>query len=202
MRLYHSATSPYVRKVVVLLIETGQQGDVTLVPATGHPLDPGTLPLAQNPLGKVPCLERNDGPALYDSRVICRYLDARAGGRLYPPPPQLWDTLTLEATADGILDAAILMRYETHVRAADTMSPEWAEAQWKKVTRTVDAVEARWMAHLKGPPDMGHIALACALSYVDFRHGARSWRDGRPDLALWYAGFAARDSMVATAPSV
>ncbi len=200
MRLYHSATSPYVRKVMVLLIETGQQSDVALVPATGTPLDPGTLPLAQNPLGKVPCLERDDGPALYDSRVICRYLDDRAGQRLYPDPPRLWDTLTLEATADGILDAALLMRYETHVRAADKRSPEWADAQWLKIARTVDAIEARWIAHLKGPLDMGQIALACALSYVDFRHHVRGWRTGHPGLARWHEAFADRDSMVATAP--
>jgi glutathione S-transferase len=202
MRLYHSATSPYVRKVMVLLVETGQHDDVILVPATGHPLDPGTLPLAQNPLGKVPCLERDDGPALYDSRVICRYLDAHAGGGFYPAPPRLWDTLTLEATADGILDAAILMRYETHVRAADRMSPEWIEAQWQKIARTADAIEARWMAHLKGPLDMGQIALGCALAYVDFRHDVRGWRTLRPELARWYEAFAARDSMVATAPPV
>jgi glutathione S-transferase len=202
MRLYHSPTSPYVRKIVVLLIETGQQSDVTFVPSAGTPLDPGTIPITQNPLGKVPCLERDDGPTLYDSRVICRYLDHRAAGRLYPSAPRLWETLTLEATADGILDAAVLMRYETHVRAADKMSHEWIEAQWQKIARTLDAIEARWMAHLKGPMDMGQIALGCALGYLDFRNAARDWRNGHPDLARWNAIFAHRDSMVATAPPV
>ncbi len=200
MRLYHSATSPYARKVVVLLIETGQQADVTLVPASGTPLDPGTLPLARNPLGKLPCLERDDGPALYDSRVICRFLDHRGGGRFYPAPPRLWDTLTLEATADGMLDAAILMRYETHVRPEPSRSDAWNEAQWSKIARALDSVEARWMPHLTGPLDMAQIAVGCALGYLDFRHGARVWRDGHPALTAWHAAFAARASMAATAP--
>ena len=201
MRLYHSPTSPYVRKVMVLLLETGQADDVTIVPAHGTPLDPGSMPLAQNPLGKLPCLERDDGPSLYDSRVICRFLDHRAGGRLYPAPPRLWDTLTLEATGDGILDAALLMRYETHVRPEPSRSPEWAEAQWDKVTRALDALEVLWLSHLNGPLDMGQVAVACALGYVDFRHGARNWRNGRDALARWYDAFAQRPSMAATLPA-
>ena len=87
MRLYHSPTSPYVRKVMVLLHETGQIADVELIPATGTPVDPGSMPLALNPLGKIPALERGDGPALYDSRVICRFLDDRAARGLYPGAP-------------------------------------------------------------------------------------------------------------------
>lgn len=200
MRLYHSPTSPYARKVVVLLHETGQADAVTLVPATGTPVDTGTMPLAQNPLGKLPALERDDGPALYDSRVICRYLDDRAGGRLYPPAPRLWDTLTLEATADGIVDAAILMVYETRVRSEGQRSPEWVEGQWSKVSRALDAIEARWISHLVGPLDMGQVAVGCALGYLDFRHADRGWRQGRPGLAGWLDSFAARPSMAGTAP--
>jgi glutathione S-transferase len=200
MRLYHSPASPFVRKVMVLLIETGQAESVTIVPAHGHPLDPGTMPLAQNPLGKVPCLERDDGPSLYDSRVICQFFDHRAGGRLYPAPPRLWDTLTLEATGDGMLDAAVLMRYETHVRPEGARSDQWADAQWAKVARALDSIEVLWMSHLNGPVDMGQVAVGCALGYLDFRHGARNWRAGRDALADWYAAFSQRPSMVATAP--
>lgn len=200
MRLYHSPNSPFVRKVVVLLAETGQADAVTLVPASGTPLDPGTMPLAQNPLGKIPCLERGDGPALYDSRVICRFLDDRAGGRLYPPPPRLWGTLTLEATADGIMDAAILMVYEERVRPEALRLRDWVEGQWAKVARALDALEARWLSHLHGPLDIGQIAVACALGYLDLRHAARDWRRGRDGLAAWAARFAERDSMKATAP--
>jgi len=200
LRLYHSPASPFVRKVMVVLTETDQLADVTLVPAAGTPLDPGTMPLARNPLGKIPCLERDDGPSLYDSRVICRYLDQRAGGGLYPPAPRLWETLTLEATADGILDAAVLLRYELAVRPGPARSAEWAEAQWQKVARALDALEARWMPHLAGPLDIGQIAVACALGYLDFRHDGRHWRNGRPALAAWNETFAARPSMLATRP--
>ncbi len=201
MRLYHSPTSPYARKVTVLLAETGQTGAVTLVAAAGTPLDTGTMPLAHNPLGKIPALERAEGGALYDSRVICRYLDDRAGGQLYPPAPRLWDTLTLEATADGILDAAILMVYEARIRPEPLRFGDWSEGQWAKITRALDTVEDRWLAHLAGPLDIGQIALGCALGYLDFRHGGRDWRHGRSGLAAWYAGFAARDSMRATEPA-
>lgn len=200
MKLYHSPTSPYARKVTVLLMETGQAGDVTLVATAGTPVDTGTMPLAQNPLGKIPALERPDGPALYDSRVICRYLDDRAGGRLYPAAPRLWETLTLEATADGILDAAILMVYEWRVRPEDRRFDPWVEGQWGKIARALDTIEARWMGHLAGPLDIGQIAVGCALGYLDFRHGARDWRAGRPALAAWAAAFAARPSMAATVP--
>lgn len=201
MRLYHSPASPYVRKVMILLIETGQLADVTLVPASGNPLDPGSMPLTQNPLGKIPCLERPDGPALFDSRVICRFLDDRAGGRLYPAAPHLWETLTLEALADGILDAALLMRYETHVRTEASRSPAWIEGQWAKIARALDTVEGRWIGHLNGPFGMGHIALACAAGYLDFRHAARDWRSGRTLLSQWEDRVAARESLASTVPT-
>ncbi|MDE3028334.1 MAG: glutathione S-transferase [Paracoccaceae bacterium] len=200
MRLYHSPTSPYVRKVMVLLKETGLEGSVTLVPAAGTPVDAGTMPVAQNPLGKIPALERADGPAIYDSRVICRYLDDRAGGKLYPTGPRLWETLTLEATADGILDAAILMVYEARLRPEDKRYAPWVDGQWAKIARALDALNGHWMSHLAGPLDMGQVAVACALGYVDFRHADRHWRLGREALADWYTRFSARDSMKATMP--
>lgn len=200
LTLYHSPASPYVRKVMVVLHETGLVGEVSLVPAGGTPVDPGTVPLALNPLGKVPLLARPDGPALYDSRVICRYLDDRAGGGLYPAAPRLWDTLTLEATGDGILDAALLMVYETRVRPEEARHAPWVEGQWAKIARALDVLEERWTAALAGPLDIGQIAVGCALGYLDLRHDARSWRTGRPILTAWAARFAARPSMEATQP--
>jgi glutathione S-transferase len=186
--------------VKVVLVETGLIDKVELVAVGGTPLDPGTMPVAQNPLGKLPVLARADGPALYDSRVICRYLDDLGGGRLYPGKPRLWDTLTLEATAHGISEAALLMTYEVRVRPAEHRLEAWIEAQWAKVARALDAVEARWMAHLAGPLDCAQIAVGCALGYVDVRHGTRQWRAGRPALAAWEARFAQRPSMQATRP--
>lgn len=200
MRLFHSPTSPYVRKVMVVLHETGQLADVVIVPAAGTPVDATHMPLAQNPLGKIPALERPDGPALYDSRVICRFLSQRAGAKLYPTGAREWDALTLEATADGILDAAILMVYEWRVRPEERRMPEWVEGQWAKISRALDTLETRWMSHLNGPLDIAQIAVACALGYLDFRHADRTWRDGRPALAGWYTAFSARPSMIATQP--
>ena len=200
MKLYHSATSPYVRKVMILLLESGRAGEVTLVPATGTPVDPGSMPVAQNPLGKLPALERDDGPALYDSRVICRYLDDRFGAGLYPAAPRLWDTLVLEATGDGMLDAALLMVYESRVRPEERQHSPWVEAQWGKIARALDALEGRWLSHLAGPLCIGQVAVACALGYLDFRHDVRQWREGRPGVAAFAARMAVRDSLKATMP--
>ncbi|WP_083800634.1 glutathione S-transferase [Rhodobacter ferrooxidans] len=200
MRLYHSPTSPFVRKVMVLLHETGQLSQVSLIAAVGTPVDAGSMPLAQNPLGKIPALERDDGPALYDSRVICRYLDGLAGAGLYPEAPRLWDSLTLEATADGMLEAAVLMVYETRLRPEDKQFAPWVDGQWAKIDRALDALESRWIDHLGGALDIGQIAIGCALGYLDFRHSARDWRARRPDLAAWEAGFSGRASMLATQP--
>ena len=200
MRLFYSPTSPYARKVVVLLAEVGQTAAVELVLASGTPIDTGTAPLAQNPLGKIPTLEREGAAAVYDSRVITRYLDDHFKAGLYPQGPRLWETLTLEATADGMLDAAILMVYETRVRPEEKRFAPWVEGQWGKIERALDALESRWMSHLHGRLDIGQIAVGCALAYIDFRHGGRAWRKGRPLLAAWEAVFAARDSMKTTVP--
>lgn len=200
MKLYHAPASPFVRKVMVLLHEAGAADRVTLVPAAGSPLDPGTMPVDRNPLGKIPALERDDGPTLYDSRVITRYLDDLLQARLYPAAPRLWDTLTIEATGDGIAEAAVLMRYEMYVRPEPTRSPAWVEAQWQKIDRALSALEDRWMSQLSGPLDMGQIAVGCALGYLDYRHADRLWRDSHPALAGWYEGFDARPAMRATAP--
>lgn len=201
MRLYHSATSPFVRKVMVTLHETGQLDRVELVPAAGTPVAPGTMPVAQNPLGKVPTLEREDGPALYDSRVINRYLDTLAEGGLYPDAPRLWETLTLEATGQGISESAVLIVYEDRTRDASERSTAWVDGQWAKVARSLDTLEDRWLAHLAGRIDAGQIAVGCALGYLDFRLDARQWRSGRPGLAAWFERFGERPSMVATRPA-
>lgn len=201
MKLFHAAASPFVRKVMMVLHETNQLADVEIVAAYGTAIDPATMPLAQNPLGKLPTLERSDGPAIYDSRVICRYLDARAGGALYPSGNRLWETLTLEATADGIMEAAQSMVYEGRVRPAEYQYPVWVDAQWDKASRAIDDLNTRWISHLSGPLDMGQIAVACALGYVDFRLNDRNWRRGNSALADWFEGFSARDSFQATLPT-
>ncbi|WP_208347883.1 glutathione S-transferase [Pseudaestuariivita rosea] len=197
MKLLLAGPSPFVRKVLVLLHETGQMGDVELQKVAANPADPDPNLTAVNPIGKIPALVRDDGPAIYDSRVICRYLDARVHAGLYPET-HLWETLTLEATADAIMEAAVLMVYEKRFRPEKIQSEEWLEAQWAKVSRAVSVVNTRWMSHLSGSLDAAHIAIACALAYLDFRHDDRSWRHGNDALTDWYARFADRDSMKAT----
>jgi glutathione S-transferase len=199
MKLVYSPASPFVRKVLVCLDETGQTDDVELVQVKTSPVATADEVASANPLGKIPALIRTDGPAIYDSRVITRFLDARAGGGLYPDA-RIWETLTLEATADGIMDAAVSITYETRLRPADKVFDGWMDAQWAKVTRALDALEGRWMSHLSGPLDMGQIAVCCALGYLDFRHDARNWRQGRVALAEWHARFAERPAMAATQP--
>lgn len=199
MKLFSSPSSPYVRKVLVLVAEIGLEG-IELISATGTPVAPDAGVIERNPLGKIPALCRDDGPTLYDSRVICQFLDATAGGRLYGEGPRRWDTLTVEASADGILDAAILMRYETVIRPEEKRYAPWVEGQWSKVDRALDALETRWIDHLNSPLDMGQIAVGCALGYLDFRFSSRDWRKGRARLASWEAAFSTRPSMVATRP--
>lgn len=200
MKLISSGTSPFVRKVHVLLHETGQMDDLEIVIAPTSPFDTAPEVASANPLGKIPALIRDEGPTIYDSRVICRFLDDRAQSNLYPQG-RLWETLTLEATADGIMEAAILMLYEHKLRPAEAVLDTWVDAQWDKIARAVDALNARWISHLRGPLDMGQIAVGCALAYLDFRHDARGWRKGNDALDDWFALFSQRDSMKATQPA-
>jgi glutathione S-transferase len=200
MKLLKAGPSPFVRKVLVTLHETGQTDAVETVDVTASPMGSDASLAAANPLGKIPCLIRDDAPALYDSRVICRFLDTRAGAGLYPEG-RLWNVLTLEATADGMMEAAVLMVYEARFRPEDRQYPEWVEGQWGKVSGALDALNARWMSHLHGPLDMGHIAVGCALGYLDLRHELRNWRHGHDALAAWYKKFAERASMQATEPA-
>jgi len=199
MQLFYSVTSPFARKTIVTLHETGQLDDVELLSVVGTPLDASGMPTAHNPLGKIPALTRPDGPAIYDSRVICRYLDARAKAGLYPQE-NLWEVLTLEATADGIMDAAVLMAYETRCRPDTMHFTDWIDGQWDKISRALDGVSNRWGSQLAGPLDMGQIALACALGYLDLRHDDRGWRKGRDGLDDWFATFVQRPAMQKTRP--
>ena len=199
MQLIASPLSPFVRKVRVLLHEVGLDDRVTVVNLATTPLETDPNAASANPLGKIPALVREGGATLYDSRVITRYLDDMAGGGLYPQT-RLWEVLTLEATAEGIMEAALAMTYEARFRPEEMQYGPWVEAQWAKAARALDAVEARWMSHLRGPLDMGQIAVGCALAYLDFRHDDRGWRKGNDALDDWFAVFAQRDSMVATRP--
>ncbi|WP_296421273.1 glutathione S-transferase [Pseudooctadecabacter sp.] len=200
MHLIMSPPSPYARKCRVMLRETGLIERVEEVQVSSSPLKSAAEILAANPTGKIPALVRADGPAIYDSRVITRYLDDQADAGLYPAR-SLYELLTLEATADAIMDATVGMVYEVRLRPETRQSPEWLEAQWGKADRAIAAINSRWMSHLTGPLNAAQIAVGCALAYVDFRHADRNWQAGNETLAKWQADFAARPAMVETNPA-
>ena len=202
MKLYTNPASPFVRKAAVVAHEVGCWDKIESIPVGGMPTQPESLLESDNPLGKIPTLVPDSGPHIYDSRTICRYLNDVAGARLYPEPPRLWEALTLEATGDGIMEAAVLMVYEFRCRDEAIRSAEWVEAQWSKIARTLDAFEADWMEYLSGPLDIGHISVGCALGYLDLRHDKRNWREGKNALSNWFAELSERVSMKETFPSL
>lgn len=202
MKLYTSPTSPFARKILILIAESGLAGQVEIIETRGAPVGEPPALAKDNPLGKIPTLILGDGTALYDSRVITRYLDDLSGAGLYPTDARQWPVLTLEALADGMNDAAVLMSYERMMRPEAHRWSDWIEGQWAKVDRALTMLEARGTAQLEGPLDIGQIALGAALGYLDLRHGARNWREGRPQIAAWFATFDARPSMRQSAPPV
>ncbi|MFK7761890.1 MAG: glutathione S-transferase [Roseobacter sp.] len=202
MKLYHSPASPFVRKVCVLLHELGKADAVELATITTTALESDADLMAANPLARIPALQRPDGATLYDSRVITTYLNDLYDGNLYRENAARWETLALEATGDGMMDSAVSMVYETRLRPEEMQSEAWTEAQWSKVNRAIGVLNARWISHLSGPVTMGHVSVACALSYLDFRMDARNWRHGNEALAKWHEEFDSRPSMQATRPPI
>jgi glutathione S-transferase len=201
MKLRHSPTSPYVRKVMVVALETGLASRIELVPTSVAPTQPNPEYQRENPLVKVPALTTDDGAVLYDSRVVAEYLDGlHQGAKLFPAAgPARWTALRRQALADGILDAAVLTRYETFLRPEAKRWDDWVEGQMRKVRGALDALEGE-AAGLGDRLDIGLVAIGCALGYLDFRYAELGWRQGRPSLAGWYEGFAARPSMRETMP--
>lgn len=198
MTLRASPTSPYVRKVRAMLIETGLADRVTQVATDPWAADTD-LP-ADNPLGKVPALTTGDGPVLFDSPVICEYLDGLHGGTpLFPAAgPARWRALRQQAIGDGICDAAIARLLDTR-RPEAQQSSAWQERQRQAIARACDLLE-REAGDLAGPVTIGTLAVAVALGYLDLRWPGDRWRQGRPALASWHEGMAARRSMAETAP--
>jgi glutathione S-transferase len=197
MKLIMAEASPFARKVRVLLRETNQLKDVEEVSIATSPFKVNEQAKAANPTGRIPSLIRADGPTLYDSRVITRYLDAKAGAGMYPEA-KLWDVLTVEATGDSMMDSAVSMSYELRLRPQEKVSSEWTGAQWSKVMGGCDALQSQCMDLLNGPLTMAHISIACALGYLDLRHDTRNWRQGHDALAAWFADFSNRPSFQET----
>ena len=193
------AGSPFGRKVRIAVSVLGLDDKVRIDSASTQ--DASDPIRQQNPLGKIPVLLLEDGTAFFDSPVILEYLDMLAGGgRIIPKDAKArFDALRLEALADGILDASILLVYEGRWRAADRHEPKWIEHQAGKVARGLAALAAAPPA-LAAIPDVGQITVACTLGYRDFRFGD-GWRKDHPRLVAWLDGFAARvPAFAATKP--
>ena len=202
MKLFHSAQSPYVRKCMVVAHELGLHERIELLPAAAHPVNRDRTIVAHNPLGKVPTLITDDGTALYDSRVICEFLNAIGNGSLIPQAGSArWSALVDQSLADGIMDAAVLARYETVLRPEPLRWNDWLNGQLNKVTSGVAEIEKR-AAGFGDRVDLGTIAVGCALGYLDFRYASLAWRNKHPNASAWYERFGARASMVATRPVV
>jgi|RhiMethySRZTD1v2_1073278.scaffolds.fasta_scaffold00192_39 glutathione S-transferase len=195
MKLRYSTTSPFVRKVHVLSIETGQIDKIELVKT--NTADPNSDHGKDNPLNKVPALVLDDGSKLYDSRVICEYLDAQSGGKFFPPAgPARWTALRRQALADGMADAAVLRMMESRKPEAQR-SADSDRKQKLKVTQGLAALEAD---HLGPQLDIGTLTVAILLDYLDFRFKAEDWRKDHPKLAAWHKTFSERASLRKTLP--
>jgi len=199
LTLRSSPSSPFVRKVRIAASVLGLEPEIALEPAdTMNASDPVRR---QNPLGKIPALVLEDGTVLFDSRVILDYLDYRAGGgRIVPSDAGArFAALRLQALADGLMDASVLLVYEGRFRPAERHEPKWLDHQSGKIARALAALEATPPA-LSTTPHVGQIALACALGYRDFRFEG-TWRREHPRLVAWLDRFAARvPAFAATAP--
>lgn len=204
MTLYYNAASPFARKVLILLHETGQMAQLTLKPVAVTPVNPDPELCHNNPCGKIPALRLADDSVIHDSRVILDYLDQQhPGNPLIPREGSArWRRLTLASLADALLDAAVLIRYETFLRPREKHWSEWLENQSEKIARSLAYFESEALTELNEHFDVASISLACALGYLDFRQPDLGWRSRCPRLASWYQAVSQRPSMLATQPTV
>ncbi len=196
MKLRSSATSPFVRKVRMTAIECGVE--LELVPTNAWAAD--TDLVGDNPLSKVPALVLDNGETLFDSPVICEYLDSlHAGHKLFPHEShERFRQLRVQALADGIMDAAVQIRVENTLRPEDKRWSGWIDRQQAAITRALDALE-KDVGHWGGVFLIGGITVVAALAYLDLRQVC-DWRAGRPHLAHWYTTTHNRRSVRETEP--
>ena len=197
MQLLYQTHSPYARKVLVMALEAGLAGRIEVIHHETSPTRRNETVFAANPLGKVPVLICEDGLALFDSVVICDHLDSlHDGPKLIPAAGRARAlVLRIQAVAQGLADAGIALRWETERRPEALRYPALAEGQAAKLVAAYDFIESG--IDLDGPVDLGQIALATALSWLEFRR-LPPFRPGRPRLSAWYDAFSRRPSMLAT----
>jgi len=200
MRQLSSPASPYGRKVKIVAHMKGVAERIKIEPADTGILRNETL-RRENPLSKIPVLVLDDGTQLFDSHVICEYLDSLTNAtKLFPSGgAERFNTLTLGALGDGILDAALLLVYEKRYRPEDKWVQDWIDRQQMKIDSSIEHLEQnppQWGEH----PDYGHVTVACALGYLDFRHAGK-WRAKNPRMVAWLDAFAkAVPAFAATTP--
>jgi glutathione S-transferase len=201
MKLHWSPRSPFVRKVMVLAHETGLAPRLELVRTVVAMTEPNHPLLADNPLGKIPTLVLDDGTVLYDSRVICEYLDQlHAGPKLFPLfAAERWQALRRQALGDGILDVLVLWRNE-RMKPRERQTLALLDAFELKFNTALDTLEREAPALAAATFGIGHIAIGCALSYIDFRFADIDWRAGHTQLTAWHRTFRTRPSVQHTEP--
>lgn len=202
MKLLFAPTSPFVRKVMVCAHLTGQAGNIELLASAAHPVRRDARISAYNPLAKVPTLILDDGESIYDSRVICEYLASRAGADWIFPASgrKRWAAFTRQAMGDGLLDAALLARYESTVRPAEFQWPTWREALLTKVEACLDSIESIAAELVVEKPGIAEITIGCGLGYLDFRFPELDWRARCGNAARWNEAFQLLPAMQATRP--
>lgn len=200
MKLHWSPRSPYVRKVMIVAHELGVAQRLETVRTVVGGTTPHLELMRDNPLGKIPTLVLQDGTIIYDSPVICEYLDTlHDGPKLFPDWPERLSALRRLALGDGMLDIALAWLGERFRPVEKQSEPHMA--LWRaKLLACIDALERDADALAAGRFTIGHIAIGIALSYLDFRFDDLAWRDGHPRLAAWHATFDARPSVQANPP--
>jgi len=183
MKLYFSPTSPYVRKCLVTADELGLIDQISFLPSSAHPVNRDASIVENNPLGKVPTLITDEGQCLYDSRVICEYLNALGGGTLLPASGTLrWEAQSLQSLGDGILDAALLIRYENTARPEALRWGDWIDAKAQAMHSSLAHLDAT-VAYFEQDFHSGLLTVGCALWYLDLRFAEWNWRERYPRLA-------------------
>jgi len=199
VKLHWSPRSPFVRKVMIVAHECGLVDRIACVRTVAATSKPHAELMKDNPLSKIPTLVLDDGTVIYDSPVICEYLDALDGPtKLFPNEPKArLEALRRQALGDGFLDLLVLLRDE-RMRAQPSEAHKASAAVRKAAI--LKNLEADAAALASAPFGIGHIAIGCALSYLDFRYADEDWRKDHPRLAGWHTTFVARPSVRATQP--
>lgn len=194
MKIFYSPASPFVRKCLVVAEELGLQDRIELLDSAAHPINRDRNIIESNPLGQVPTFFTDKGECLFDSFVICQYLNHLAKGELFGDAETKWQVLKDHAAADGLMSAALVLRYETGVRPSELEWKEWTAGHYDKLATTMSYFEEK-LKQGEVAINISSITLACALAYIDFRLGSYAWKENFPLVADFLEKFNQRSSM-------